>query len=69
MTAPAEPKLRFLWRANLQIGPRKDYFLFRSTDDFSQAAKLAEELLDSSPACDMAGAVIVALERNDRLWN
>ena len=65
----SEPKLRYLWRADLQVGPRKDYFLFRSNEDFATAAKLAEELLDSSPACDMAGAVIVALERSDRLWN
>lgn len=61
--------LRVLWQANLRAGTRKDSFLFRSTEDFGEASQLAQDLLDSSPGAEMAGAVIVGLERKARLWN
>ncbi len=68
---PGETKVRVrtLWRAKLRIQNRKDEFLFRSTEDFADAAKIAQTLLDSSPSCKMSGAEIVSIERVARLWN
>ena len=61
--------LRVLWKAELRIGTRKDSFLYRCTEEFDRAAFTAEALLQSSPAASMVGAVIVGIERLDRLWN
>ena len=69
---PAETaeKSRTLWRARLRIGGTgKDEFLFRSSEEFTEAAGKAEELLESSPSCKVSGAQIVAVERVARLWN
>ncbi len=68
---PGESKerIRTLWRAKLRIQNRKDEFLFRSTEDFSDAAKTAQTLLDGSPSCKISGAEIVSIERVARLWN
>lgn len=63
--APAtkSEKLRTLWKASLRVGTGKDEFLFRSTEEFTQASRVAQDLLDSSPSCQITGAVIVAVER------
>ncbi len=67
----SEEQLRvlWLWQADLRMGSRKDSFLFRSTEDFLEASRLAETLLQTSPGAEMAGAVIVAIQRKARLWN
>jgi hypothetical protein len=61
--------LRVLWKVNLRIGPRKDSFLYRSTEEFELAALTAEVILQSSPGAEMMGAVITGIERQARLWN
>ncbi len=60
---------RVLWKARLSIQQRKDEFLFRASEEFSEASTIATDLLDSSPSCQMVGAVIVGIERVARLWN
>jgi hypothetical protein len=65
----AKEKSRTLWRANLRIQNEKQDFLFRASEDFAEASTLAQKLLDSSPSCQMVGAVIVGIERMARLWN
>jgi hypothetical protein len=60
---------RVLWKARLRIQERKDEFLFRAGEEFSGASIIAADLLDSSPSCQMVGAVIVGIERVARLWN
>lgn len=60
---------RVLWKAWLSIQQRKDEFLFRASEEFSEASTIATDLLDSSPSCQMVGAVIVGIERVARLWN
>ena len=64
-----EGEQRTLWKARLRIQNEKQEFLFRSTDEFQLAAKTAQELLETSPSCQMVGAEIVAVERMARLWN
>lgn len=61
--------LRVLWEAQLKAGQQKDSFLFRATEDFETAARLAEELLESSVGAKLAGAAIVGIQRKARLWN
>jgi hypothetical protein len=65
--AGTEP--RVLWKANLRIGDRKDWFLYRSSEEFELAATTAEQLLQQSTAATMVGAVIIGIERQARLWN
>lgn len=66
----AEQAGRTLWRARLRVPPAgKDEFLFRSSDEFSEAAFCAQTLLEGSPSCKMVGAEIISLERVARLWN
>ena len=60
---------RVLWKARLSIQQRKDEFLFRASEEFGEASTIATDLLDSSPSCQMVGAVIVGIERVARLWN
>ena len=60
---------RVLWKARLRIQERKDEFLFRASEEFREASTIATDLLDSSPSCQMVGAVIVGIERVARLWN
>lgn len=61
---------RTLWRASLSYpGGGTDQFLFRERDDFEQASKTAIDLRDGSPACSMANAQIVSVERVAPLWN
>lgn len=60
---------RVLWKAQLSIQQRKDEFLFRASEEFSEASTIATDLLGSSPSCQMVGAVIVGIERVARLWN
>lgn len=60
---------RVLWKARLSIQQRKEEFLFRASEEFSEASTIATDLLDSSPSCQMVGAVIVGIERVARLWN
>ncbi len=67
--APAQEVLRVLWKARLSIQQRKDEFLFRASEEFSEASTIATDLLGSSPSCQMVGAVIVGIERVARLWN
>jgi len=57
-----------LWKANLRIGDRKDWFLYRAGEEF-EAAVTAETLLQQSTAATMVGAVIIGIERQARLWN
>lgn len=59
-----------LWRARLRLPPSgKDEFLFRSSEEFSDAATTAQELLETSPSCKMVGAEIIEVARVARLWN
>ena len=67
--APNDQHNLTLWRAKLRIQTASDDFLFRSSDEFSDAAEVAQTLLESSPSCKMVGAEIVAVERVARLWN
>ena len=67
--AETKEKLRTLWKANLRIQTDKGDFLFRSSEEFADAAVTAQRLLESSPSCRMVGAVIVGVERVARLWN
>ena len=60
---------RVLWRARLIHQQKKDEFLFRSTEDFNEAAALATDLLCGEPGDAKAGAVIVGIERVALLWN
>lgn len=66
---PQIDKMRTLWKANLRIQHERDNFLFTATEEFEQAARIAEKLLQSSASCRMVGAVIVGIERIDHLWN
>ena len=65
-----EPETRTLWQAKLKlVGDRKADILFRSTEDFQEASKTAQRLLESSSGAYLTGAVIVAVERESHLWN
>lgn len=65
----ADNDMRTLWRARLRVGTQKTEFLFREGSDFEQASATAVKLLVSSPAANMTGAEIEAVERAGRLWN
>lgn len=67
--ARKRPELTTLWKAETKAGKNVDHFYFRSTEEFMDASKTAQDLLDSSPACQVAGAVIVRIERVARMWN
>jgi len=58
-----------LWQANMLIGPRRDHFLFRCTDDFELASVIAQELMDSSPGAEMVGAKMTGIEIKGHLKN
>lgn len=64
------PDQRTLWCAKLltRDNGKQDRF-FRASDSLSQAAQVAQQLLDQSPAAEMTGAEMVSLERVVRLWN
>jgi hypothetical protein len=64
-----EKKLPVLWRANMGAGKHKSQFHFRSTEEFCEASRTAEELLESSSDMEMPGNAIVGIERICRLWN
>jgi hypothetical protein len=66
---PRDPILRTLWRGNLQSGSKADHFLFRSTEDFGEASRQAEELIETSAAASIAGSRLIGIERVARLWN
>jgi len=68
-TVKAGTEPRVLWKANLRIGDRKDWFLYRAGEEFEAAAVTAETLLQQSTAATMVGAVIIGIERQARLWN
>jgi len=65
----ASTEARILWKANLRIGDRKDWFLYRAGEEFEAAAVTAETLLQQSTATAMVRAVIIGIERQARLWN
>jgi hypothetical protein len=58
-----------LWQCTLRLATAKEDFLFREKDDFALAAATAANLVDGSPACKMAGAVIIEIKRVAHLWN
>jgi hypothetical protein len=64
-----EAMLRTLWRCTLQVGRELQDFLFRSTESFDTASRDALDLVEGSPAVEMAGARIIKVERVARLWN
>jgi len=53
----ADETARTLWRARLRVQNNKDEFLFRSSEDFTDAAEVAQQLLDESPSCKMVGPI------------
>lgn len=62
-------KLRFVWRAKIRIGDRRDEFLFRAVDQEPKALKVATEIFERSPYCNLTGAAISGVERIARIWN
>lgn len=64
-----QQSLTVVWQVYTRAGEITDHFFLRAPDEFSAAARIAQELVNASPACKLAGARIVMIKRLERLWN
>jgi len=63
--------MKTLWEAELAFreGGRHQHMLFRSGEDFTEAAQTAQTLLEGSTGAKVSGATIISVKRVARLMN
>jgi len=63
------PELTHLWRAQLNIGGKREGFHFRAPDDCAIASFIAAQLADQSQYITLKAARLVSIECIGRLLN